>query len=83
MAVRPGFPTTRIVLSMAAISASYVAVRADRAKPFDDAVARVLRRPLGPVVDTVVGYGTDLGSVYGIAGSSAVGQWSSLKPGSA
>ena len=72
MAVRPGFPTTRIVLSLAAISASYVAVRADRAKPFDDAVARVLRRPLGPTVDTVVGYATDLGSVYGIAGTSAV-----------
>ncbi len=72
MAVRPGFPTTRIVLSLAAISASYVAVRTDRAGPFDHAVARVLRRPMGPAVDTLVGYGTDLGSVYGLAGASAV-----------
>ena len=71
MAVRPGFPTTRIVVSLAAVSASYLAVRTDRAGPFDQAVARVLRRPMGPAVDTLVGYGTDLGSVYGLAGASA------------
>lgn len=72
MAVRTGFPTRRIVASLAAISASYVAVRTDRADAFDDAAAVVLRRPLGPAVDTVVGAATDLGSVYGLTGTAAV-----------
>lgn len=62
----------RVVVSLAAITASYVAVRCDRADRFDDAVASVLRRPLGPTVDTVVGVATDLGSVYGLAGASVV-----------
>jgi membrane-associated phospholipid phosphatase len=69
--VRPGFPTVRVLASLAAISASYVAVRTDRAHRFDDAVASVLRRPLGPTVDTLVGVGTDLGSVYGLTGIAA------------
>lgn len=72
MAARERFPTMRIVVSLAAISASYVAVRTDRADAFDDAVASVLRRPLGPTVDTVVGAATDLGSVYGLTGAAAV-----------
>lgn len=72
MAVRTGFPTSRIVASLAAISASYVAVRTQRADAFDDAVAVVLRRPLGPSVDRVVGAATDLGSVYGLTGIAAV-----------
>lgn len=62
----------RIVASLAAISVSYVAVRTDRADGFDHAVASVLRRPLGPTVDTIVGAATDLGSVYGLTGVSAV-----------
>lgn len=62
----------RIVASLAAISASYVAVRTDRAEGFDHAVASVLRRPLGPTVDTIVGAATDLGSVYGLTGVAAV-----------
>lgn len=72
MPARPGFPTARLLASLAAITVSYVAVRRDWADPFDDAVASVLRRPLGPTVDTVVGYATDLGSVYGLAGTSAL-----------
>ncbi len=72
MAARTGFPTSRIVASLAAITASYVAVRNDRADAFDDAVAVVLRRPMGPAVDTVVGAATDLGSVYGLTGTAAV-----------
>lgn len=62
----------RIVASLGAISASYVAVRTDRAEGFDHAVASVLRRPLGPTVDTIVGAATDLGSVYGLTGVAAV-----------
>lgn len=72
MPAAPGFPAVRIVASAAAITASYVAVRSDRATTFDDAVARVLRRPLGPAVDRVVAYATDLGSVYGLTGTAAV-----------
>lgn len=72
MALRRGFPTTRIVVSLAAISASYVAVRTDRSHHFDRAVEAILRRPMGPTVDVVVGAATDLGSVYGLAGTAAV-----------
>ena len=72
MPARRGFPTARVVASLVAISASYVAVRTDRAEPFDDAVAAVLRRPMGPAVDTAVGVATDLGSVYGLTGISVV-----------
>jgi len=72
VAARTGFPTSRIVASLAAVAASYVAVRTDRADAFDDAVAVVLRRPLGTMVDTVVGAATDLGSVYGLTGTAAV-----------
>ena len=72
MPARPGFPTLRVAASLVAIAASYTAVRTDRAEPFDRAVAAVLRRPLGPTVDAIVGYGTDLGSVYGLTGASLV-----------
>ena len=72
MGPRTGFPTLRIVASLAAITVSYVAVRTDRADAFDHAVAVVLRRPLGPTVDTVVGAATDLGSVYGLTGIASV-----------
>lgn len=72
MPARRGFPTRRVVASLAAIAASYVAVRTDRADPFDDAVATVLRRPMGPAVDRAVGVATDLGSVYGLTGIAAM-----------
>jgi membrane-associated phospholipid phosphatase len=52
----------------AAVGASYAALTSPRAQRYDRRAGLVLARPLGPVADRVVSAGTDLGSVYAIAG---------------
>lgn len=70
MARRPGVPWGRVVGAVGAITASYVGVRTGRARRFDDAVASVVYRPRGRLVDVMVAAATDLGSVFGLAGTA-------------
>jgi membrane-associated phospholipid phosphatase len=51
---------------------SYAAVHSGRSERLDRRAARALAYPLGHRVDVLVAAGTDLGSVYGNAGVSAV-----------
>lgn len=70
MARRPGVPWGRAVAAVGAITASYVGARSGRARGFDDAVAAVVTRPRGRLVDVLVAAATDLGSVFGLAGTA-------------
>jgi membrane-associated phospholipid phosphatase len=54
------------------VAASYAAVRSGRSERLDRRAAKALAYPLGHRVDVVVAAGTDLGSVYGIAGIAGV-----------
>ena len=56
--------------SVGAIAASYVGVRSGRARRFDDAVASIVIRPRGQLVDVLVAAVTDLGSVFGLTGTA-------------
>lgn len=56
----------------AAVVGSYAALRWPPAQRWDRRAGVALSRPLGPVGDAVISSGTDLGSVYAIAGVSAV-----------
>ncbi|MFA9429845.1 phosphatase PAP2 family protein [Egicoccus sp. AB-alg2] len=51
-----------------AILASYAAVKSGRSSTLDRRAAKALAYPLGRRVDMLVAAGTDLGSVYGLAG---------------
>jgi len=55
-----------------AVLASYAAVKSGRSAVLDRRAAKALAYPLGHRVDRVVAAGTDLGSVYGLAGVTAV-----------
>ena len=70
MTRRPGVPWGRVAASMGAVTASYVGVRSGRARRFDDAVASVVTRPRGRLVDVLVAAATDLGSVFGLTGTA-------------
>jgi membrane-associated phospholipid phosphatase len=54
------------------VAASYAAVRSGRSERLDRQAAKALAYPLGHRIDVVVAAGTDLGSVYGIAGIAGV-----------
>jgi membrane-associated phospholipid phosphatase len=54
------------------LAASYAAVRSGRSERVDRRAAKALAYPLGHRVDVIVAAGTDLGSVYGIAGVAGV-----------
>jgi membrane-associated phospholipid phosphatase len=54
------------------IAASYAAVRSGRSERLDRQAAKALAYPLGHRVDLLVAAGTDLGSIYGIAGIAGV-----------
>jgi membrane-associated phospholipid phosphatase len=54
------------------LAASYAAVRSGRSERVDRRAAKALAYPLGHRVDVIVAAGTDLGSVYGIAGIAGV-----------
>lgn len=58
--------------ALVAIGGSYLAVRSARAQEIDRRAGARLSRPLGPVADRVIAAGTDLGSVYAIAGLGTV-----------
>lgn len=58
--------------AVVAVGVSYLAVRSLRVQSWDRRAGARLSRPLGPVADTVIAAGTDLGSVYAIAGLGAV-----------
>lgn len=60
------------IAAAAAIGSSYLVVRSSRAQVWDRRTGARLSRPLGPVADRVISAGTDLGSVYAIAGLGAV-----------
>jgi membrane-associated phospholipid phosphatase len=59
-------------VALALVAASYVAVRSGRSERLDRQAAKALAYPLGRRVDVLVAAGTDLGSVYGIAGLATV-----------
>jgi membrane-associated phospholipid phosphatase len=59
------------VLAGAAIGLSYGLVRSGRSALLDDAVAGLVRRPLGAQADRVIAAATDVGSVFGLAGTAA------------
>lgn len=58
----------RLLTAAVAVVASYVAVRDAGFADLDRKAGAVISRPLGPVADTVIGAGTDLGSVFAIGG---------------
>ncbi|MBW3659744.1 MAG: phosphatase PAP2 family protein [Actinobacteria bacterium] len=60
------------VAAGAAVLGSYAALRSTHAQAWDRRAGVALSRPLGRVGDAVISSGTDLGSVYAIAGVSAV-----------
>lgn len=61
-----------VVAAGVAVAASYAALRWPPALEWDRRAGVALSRPLGRVGDAVISSGTDLGSVYAIAGVSAV-----------
>jgi membrane-associated phospholipid phosphatase len=61
-------PLGAVASATAAITLSYLTVRSGRAVAVDTAVRRSLAPRHGPVVDRVVGVGTDLGSINALAG---------------
>lgn len=60
------------VAAAVAIGSSYLAVRSVRAQVWDRRAGARLSRPLGSAADAVISAGTDLGSVYAIAGLGTV-----------
>lgn len=58
--------------ALVAVGGSYLAVRSARVQALDRRAGARLSRPLGPAADRVISAGTDLGSVYAIAGLGAV-----------
>lgn len=58
----------RLLAAGGAIAVSLVTVGSARAQAFDRRAGSEIARPLGPVADRVISAGTDLGSVYAIAG---------------
>jgi membrane-associated phospholipid phosphatase len=64
-------PRRGVLLAALAVSGSLVAVRSGRVERMDRRVGRALSTPRGVAVDRLVGATTDLGSVYGLAGTAA------------
>lgn len=66
-------PWGRVLAAGVAIGTSWALVRdGEAADRFDQVAAEWLRRPLGPTADVTIGAATDLGSVFGLAGTAAV-----------
>jgi len=63
--------TGGVVMAVAAAVGSYVAVRSGRGRRLDEQAAGLAGRSLGSAADRGIGFATDLGSVYGVAGVSA------------
>jgi membrane-associated phospholipid phosphatase len=62
----------RALAAAGIVALSYAAVRTGRSERLDRKAAKALAYPLGHRVDVLVAAGTDLGSVYGIAGLGSV-----------
>lgn len=58
--------------ALAAVGCSYLAVRSPQAQELDIRAGARMSRPLGPVADRIISAGTDLGSIYAIAGLGTV-----------
>lgn len=58
--------------ALAAVGGSYLVVRSAKAQDLDIRAGARMSRPLGPVADRIISAGTDLGSVYAIAGVGTV-----------
>lgn len=69
---RPGWRRRRTYAGLALLGVSYATLKSRRAQAYDRRAGALLSRPLGPVADRVISAGTDLGSVYAIAGCSAI-----------
>jgi membrane-associated phospholipid phosphatase len=63
--------TRRLLTAATAVALSYAAVRTPATAVLDQRAGARISRPLGPVADRVISAGTDLGSVFAIAGISA------------
>lgn len=66
-----GSSKRRLLIAAVVLGGAYGAVKTGKSASLDDLAYRV-RRPLGDTADKVAAATTDLGSVYGIAGASAV-----------
>lgn len=71
--MRRRYKATGVVsAALGAIGASWFAMRSAVLEERERALAVRMRRPRGPVVDTVVSSATDLGSVFAVSGLAAV-----------
>lgn len=61
---------TMLAVAVGAVGASYAAMRSSTLEEWERALAVRIRRPRGPVVDTVVSAATDLGSLYAVTGTA-------------
>lgn len=68
----PRGPRKRALAAGAALLGSFATLESRRAQRFDRRAGTSLSRPLGPVADRVISAGTDLGSVYAIAGIATI-----------
>jgi membrane-associated phospholipid phosphatase len=62
----------RALAAAGLVALSYAAVHTGRSERLDRQAAKALAYPLGHRVDVLVAAGTDLGSVYGVAGVASV-----------
>ena len=65
-------PRKRAIAAGAALLVSLATLKSRRAQTFDRRAGATLSRPLGDVADRIISAGTDLGSVYAIAGASTL-----------
>lgn len=61
-----------LTAALGSITASWFAMRSAALEERERALAVRMRRPRGPVVDRIMSSATDLGSVFAVAGTSAV-----------
>lgn len=61
-----------LAAALGSITASWFAMRSAALEERERALAVRMRRPRGPVVDRIMSSATDLGSVFAVAGTSAV-----------
>lgn len=62
----------RLLGSLALVAVSYAGLRSRRAQGLDRRAGAWIAQPMGTVADRVISAGTDLGSVYAIAGISSM-----------
>jgi glycosyltransferase 2 family protein len=65
-----GGSASRLTAGLAVAAGSYLLVRSGWARQLDATAARIVARPLGDRADRAIAGATDLGSVYGLAGTA-------------